>query len=51
MRYDKIDILNVTADNVADAGIYCIKDKTSFGFKSKVLWFNTVVSNRLINVL
>jgi L-amino acid N-acyltransferase YncA len=32
-------ILSVTPANVADAGIYCIKDKKSDGAKAKAEWF------------
>ena len=31
----KLSILRVTPDNVADTGIYCIKDKKSPGYHRK----------------
>jgi len=31
---NKVEILEVSADNVAEAGIFCIKDKKAPGFKT-----------------
>lgn len=44
---DKINIINVTTDNIDDVGIYCIKDKKSPGFNKKVKWFKTKINNEL----
>lgn len=37
----EIQVIDVTARNVADAGIYCIKDKKAPGFKAKLDWFKS----------
>ncbi len=39
IEIDNIGILDVNAENVAEAGIYCIKDRTSPGYHAKVEWF------------
>ena len=39
--------MDVMADNVSDVGIYCIKDKTSPGYKSKVAWFTSRINSGL----
>ena len=44
---DKISIIDVTADNVDEIGIYCIKDKKSSGYKKKVEWFKNEINNGL----
>ncbi len=44
-QHPDITILNVTPDNVEQTGIYCIKDKKSPGYKSKVEWFKARVNN------
>jgi len=44
---DDIKIIEVTTDNVPEIGIYCIKDKKSPGFKSKVSWFKSRINNGL----
>jgi len=36
-----ISFIDVTAENVAEVGIYCAKDKKSPGFKAKVEWFTS----------
>lgn len=33
-------IIDVTKDNVADAGVYCIKNKKAPGYRAKLDWFN-----------
>lgn len=38
---DKINILDVTADNISEIGIYCIKDKKSPGYQAKMEWFKS----------
>lgn len=43
----QITITDVTADNVSDVGIYCIKDKTSLGYKSKIAWFKSRINGGL----
>jgi GNAT superfamily N-acetyltransferase len=40
-------IIGVTAENVADAGICCNKDKKSPGFKAKVEWFKLKINQGL----
>jgi len=42
-----IVIINVTVDNVEEVGIYCIKDKKSPGYKSKVEWFKNEINKGL----
>jgi len=44
---DKINILDVTLDNVSEVGIYCIKDKKSPGYDSKIDWFKTKINTGL----
>lgn len=44
---EKINILDVTTDNVADAGIFCIKDKKSPGYHAKVEWFKSKLNQEL----
>ena len=46
-KNDNIKILDVTKDNVADVGIYCIKDKKSPGYHAKVEWFKTKLNKGL----
>ncbi len=36
----EIRIIDVTRDNIAEMGIFCIKDKKAPGFKQKVKWFS-----------
>lgn len=38
-RSENLRILEVTASNVSDIGVYCIKDKKSTGYKLTVDWF------------
>jgi hypothetical protein len=40
-------IIGVTAENVAEAGICCNKDKKSPGFKAKVEWFKLKINQGL----
>jgi YoaP-like len=42
-----IKIIEITTDNVSEIGIYCIKDKKSPGFKSKVNWFKSEINRGL----
>lgn len=44
---NQVQILDVTTENVTDAGIYCIKDKKSPGFHSKVEWFKSKINKGL----
>ncbi len=46
-KNNKIEILDVTTDNVAEVGIYCIKDKKSPGYHSKVEWFKAKINKGL----
>ncbi len=38
-QIENINIIGVTAANVAEAGLCCIKDKKAAGYKAKVEWF------------
>jgi hypothetical protein len=42
-----LTIISVTPDNVADAGIYCIKDKKADGAKAKVEWLKKTCNDGL----
>jgi len=42
---DQINIVDVTADNVSEVGIYCIKNKRLPGFNAKVDWFKSKINN------
>jgi GNAT superfamily N-acetyltransferase len=42
-----IQILDVHPHNVAEAGIYCIKDKKSPGYAAKVEWFKSKINKGL----
>jgi GNAT superfamily N-acetyltransferase len=44
---EEIKIIDVTAENVADSGIFCIKDKKSPGYHSKVAWFTSKINQGL----
>lgn len=46
-KMSKIKIIDVTAKNVSEFGIYCIKDKNSPGYKSKVEWFKLKINSGL----
>jgi GNAT superfamily N-acetyltransferase len=46
-KNDQINILDVNQDNVAEVGIYCIKDKISQGYQAKVEWFKTKLNKGL----
>lgn len=40
-------IIDVTTENVSEIGIYCIKDKKSPGYNSKVDWFKSKINKGL----
>jgi GNAT superfamily N-acetyltransferase len=42
-----IRIIEVTAENVSDYGVYCIKDNKSSGYKLTVYWFKSKINNGL----
>jgi|WetSurMetagenome_2_1015567.scaffolds.fasta_scaffold424011_1 hypothetical protein len=44
---EKISIIEVTPENVSEAGVFCVKDKKSPGHKAKVEWVNTEINNGL----
>jgi len=44
---ERINIIDVTTDNVHEAGIYCIKDKKSPGYHKKVEWFRNKINKGL----
>lgn len=44
---DGIAIIDVSVDNVAEVGIYCIKDKWSPGYAAKVEWFKNKINKGL----
>lgn len=46
-KNNKMEIIDVTTDNVAEVGIYCIKDKKSPGYHSKVEWFKAKINKGL----
>ena len=46
-QFEQITIIDVTADNVTDVGIYCIKDRKSSGYKAKIEWFKSKINNGL----
>ena len=43
----KINIIDVTIDNVSEVGIFCIKNKKAPGFKKKVDWFKSKLNKGL----
>ncbi len=43
----KINIIDVTVDNVSEVGIYCIKNKRTLGFNKKVDWFKNKLNEGL----
>lgn len=47
MKDNDIKIIDVTTDNVTDIGIYCIKDKKSPGYESKITWFKSKINSGL----
>ena len=48
---EQMNIIEVTAENVSEAGIYCIKDKKAAGYKAKLDWFCTKINQGLkINI-
>lgn len=44
---DHINIINVSTDNITEAGIFCIRDKRSPGYCSKVEWVRSNLENGL----
>ena len=44
---DRINIIDVTTDNVDEVGIYCIKNKKSPGYNKKVEWFKNKINKGL----
>jgi len=44
---DKINIIDVTANNVSEVGIYCIKNKKASGYREKVEWFKSKLNKGL----
>ena len=44
---ENVKIIEVTTSNVSDTGIYCIKDKSSPGYKAKVEWFKDKINKGL----
>jgi hypothetical protein len=46
-KNDNINIIDITQENVAETGIYCIKDKKSPGYKAKVEWFKIKINKGL----
>ncbi len=47
-KEEDIIIITVTPENVSELGIYCIKDKSSPGYKSKINWFKSKINNGLL---
>lgn len=46
-KNNQVEILDVSTENVAEVGIYCIKDKHSPGYNAKVEWFKTKINKGL----
>ncbi len=44
---EQITILDIDESNVAEAGVYCIKNKKSPGYKAKVKWFQSEINRGL----
>ena len=44
---NNLKILNVTAENVDEVGIFCIKNKKAQGYKDKLHWFKKELQNGL----
>jgi GNAT superfamily N-acetyltransferase len=44
---DNVRIIDVTTDNISETGLYCIKDKKTAGYKSKVEWYKSNIENGL----
>ena len=44
---DRINIIDVTTDNIEEIGIYCIKDKKLPGYNKKVEWFKSKINKGL----
>ena len=42
-----MNIIDVTSENVENAGVFCIKNKKAAGFKLKVDWFKDKINNGL----
>lgn len=47
MNPDQISILSVTADNISEAGVFCIRNKKAAGYKAKVDWFKDKLNEGL----
>lgn len=43
-KKEKIEIIEVTSDNVGDVGVFCIKNKKSPGYGAKVNWFKAKIN-------
>ena len=46
-KSNQFTITDVTADNVSEIGIFCIKDKNLPGYEAKVRWFQTEINKGL----
>lgn len=44
---NNLKIISVTADNVDEVGIFCIKNRKAQGYKEKLNWFTTELKNGL----
>ena len=44
---DAFDIVSVTPENLENAGLFCVKDKKSDGYKAKLKWFLQEFNNGL----
>jgi hypothetical protein len=44
---EKVQIIEVNLQNLAETGIFCIKDKKSKGYKSKIEWYRKQFENGL----
>jgi GNAT superfamily N-acetyltransferase len=46
-KIENLKILEVTAENISDVGVYCIKDKKSTGYRLTVDWFISKINSGL----
>lgn len=47
MKSDKFNMLEITAENVSESGIFCIKDRKSPGYDAKIEWFKAKINRGL----
>lgn len=47
IKNNKIRIIDVTPDNVEEAGVFCIKNKRAKGYHDKIAWFKEKINTGL----